>query len=160
MRAYTGREKAEALCLLRANGGNVKRTARELGLPRKTVCTWAKGKGITQEVRRLSEDPEIRGDLAGRFERIAVAALESVTKEKLEKAGFKDTMIGAGIAVEKAQLLRGQPTAIHKQAAETLEEAASRLLEKFARKGITISLEQAREKILELKPEYRQLVGG
>ena len=77
-----------------------------------------------------------------------------------EKAGARDLALVAGIATDKAELLAGNPTArvAHESAARTLEEAAGRLLEKLAARGIAISLEQAREKILEIKPEYRQLL--
>ena len=40
MNTYTDQQKAEALAALIENGGNVKATARELGIPRPTLITW------------------------------------------------------------------------------------------------------------------------
>ena len=39
-RSYSDAERAEALAVLDANAGNVERTARHLGLPRKTLEGW------------------------------------------------------------------------------------------------------------------------
>jgi len=111
-RVYTDRERAEALLLLRANAGNVKRTARELALPRKTMCTWSQGRGITEEVRRLSEDSEVRAGLAGKFKQTAHRALDALTDEKFAQASAKDLALVAGISTDKAELLEGRATQV------------------------------------------------
>jgi transposase-like protein len=111
-RTYTDRERAAALLLLRTNGGNIKRTARELGLPRKTVCTWSQGRGISEEVKRMSEDPEVRKELAGKFKQTANRALDALTDEKLAGASAKDLALVAGIATDKSELLQGRATQV------------------------------------------------
>src|SRR5438876_453768 len=44
--AYTGDDMVFALRALEANGGNVTRTARELGIPIATLHQWARGKRV------------------------------------------------------------------------------------------------------------------
>ena len=40
-RKYTAAERAARLAVLKANGGNLARTARETGVPRTTLQSWA-----------------------------------------------------------------------------------------------------------------------
>ncbi len=116
-RTYSPAEKADALAHLTAEGGNVKRAAREAGVPRKTLEGWSKGRGVTAEVLRMSEHS--KKVLAGKLFREADEAADTLA-EKRGGAGYRDVMVGIGIAVDKAQLLTGQPT----QIAESVEQAA------------------------------------
>jgi hypothetical protein len=43
-RHYSDEDRAEALAVLDANAGNLKRTARDLGIPRATLQEWAGGR--------------------------------------------------------------------------------------------------------------------
>jgi len=40
---YSDEERADALLALEANGGNLSRTARQMGIPRATLRLWAQG---------------------------------------------------------------------------------------------------------------------
>jgi len=111
-RAYSKREKADALALLSANAGNVRRTARESGLPHMTVDGWAKGRGITEEVQKMSETPEVTLSLADKFKSLSRACLNGITPEKIEKASVRDLAVASGIFAEKGELLSGNPTKI------------------------------------------------
>jgi ribosomal protein L29 len=49
-RKYTAAERAARLAVLKANGGNLARTARETGVPRNTLRTWAAAAGLDLKV--------------------------------------------------------------------------------------------------------------
>ena len=106
---YSDDFRAEALAALAANGGNVKRTARQLGLPRKTLDGWATG-------RTPPPPAHLRHQ---KSERLA-QALESVVRQLLEEASrpeataaapLKDLALALGIAVDKMLLLRADEAA-------------------------------------------------
>ena len=119
-RHYSDEQKATALAVLASNGGNVDRTARELGMPRKTLDRWAKG-GVHPDVARSGQ--EKRRPLAELFEDIARRSLGYVTDEKLKTADPQKLVTIAAIATDKAQLLRGQPTSITEDVSQ-LSDAA------------------------------------
>lgn len=106
---YSDSEKATALALLDANGGNVSGTARQLGIPAKTLENWAKHKGVGPDVANIGEVK--KRALADKLEDLAHQIIDSAPG-KIEKAGLKDSLIAFGTAVDKMQLLRGKPTAI------------------------------------------------
>jgi 8-oxo-dGTP pyrophosphatase MutT (NUDIX family) len=63
-RHYSDEERAEALAVLDANAGNLKRTARDLDIPRATLQEWAGG-ALEATARRetLEETGVAAGDL-------------------------------------------------------------------------------------------------
>jgi hypothetical protein len=54
-RRYSDADKAAALLYLKANGGNYKRTAEELGIPLMTLHGWGDGRCIHPEVTRIRD---------------------------------------------------------------------------------------------------------
>lgn len=109
---YSDEQKAAALAAIKANGGNLFRTAHELKIPFQTLSNWAKdtrepvqgfSKLVTEKEESLAElcDKVARKYLNHASDDFVVA----VTPGHL-------SMTAAGIAVDKAQLLRGQPTSI------------------------------------------------
>jgi hypothetical protein len=106
---YTDSARADALAALAANGGNFTRTAAQLGIPRRTLQHWAKGECAPQ-VRELAQQK--KGPLADAFEELARELLGGMTPEKMAAATLQQLATAAGIAVDKMQLLRGQPTTI------------------------------------------------
>lgn len=113
-RRYSDKERATALAALAANGGNVLRTARDTGIPRKTVELWAKEQaGGTLMPDVAAECQEIKGDLASELEAWAWQLL-NLNREPAEarKARYQERSNGIGIAIEKSRLLREQPTSI------------------------------------------------
>jgi transposase-like protein len=103
-RHYSAGERAMVLAALAANGGNVKRTARQAGVPRKTLEGWAKGRrlaGVRGEVRHQG-----RADLADRFEDLAHRLLDAISA-RLAEASFRELVVALGIVVDKMVLLRG-----------------------------------------------------
>jgi hypothetical protein len=103
---YTELQRTEALAALAANGGNVSKTARETGIPRKTIETWRDG--VTSE-----EYEEKKVDLADRLETLCFTFAEAIAaKLRGRKCDIKEMSVAFGITVDKLLLLRGSPTAI------------------------------------------------
>ncbi len=113
-RQYTDEEKAEALAALDANAGNVARTARQIGIPRTTLQSWANQRGTNEGVTKLRHQK--KGELADALEKLARKLIE-VASEKIADATLQQVMTSVGIAIDKMQLLRNQPTAIEQQQA-------------------------------------------
>ena len=114
-RVYSDREKAEALAIYDACG-NLSETSRNTGIPDATLSDWISGKrGVSSP-----DLPKLRNEkgqnLSDSFERIAVEACHvaqaRLTGKQANEIPFNHLMTGAGIAVDKMQLLRGQPTTI------------------------------------------------
>lgn len=125
-RSYSDEEKAAALLALQANGGNVTATAKQLGLPWGTLHDWSRGKGTVPAVMEIQGGK--RPCLAERFEQIAHLALD-LLPGKMEASTSRDLGVVAAIAVDKARLLREQPTTITRTEENTDAERADRILE-------------------------------
>lgn len=107
-RRYSDEERAAALAALAANGGNVGRTARELGIAETTVRHWATG-DRHPEAAQMGERK--KQDMATALEGVAWKLLRSLPK-KVAKAPLNQAATAMGIAIDKARLLRGEPTQI------------------------------------------------
>jgi len=104
-RSYSDADKATALAALDANGGNVKRTASQLNIPHKTLDDWAHGRKLHPAVAELRTVK--KGALADKFENLAHHLLDAMP-EKIQKATLSQCAVTAGIAVDKAKILRGE----------------------------------------------------
>ena len=104
-RTYSDTEKATALAMLDANGGNLSRTQRETSVPRSTLREWRDGRhhGEVADIRQ-----EKRVELADLLEEKVLAMLGGITKAKIQKTGVKDLMTAVGIGTDKILALRGQ----------------------------------------------------
>lgn len=131
-RTYTDDEIAAALARLRANRGNAKRTAAQLGVSRTTLRQWAglspvKGKQVgPQKVEAASHE------LAGRLDEISRTiserVLEAAGRVPIETSGdLKNMLIGQGITIEKASFARGGPTSRAEQVRVSLTDEAQSL---------------------------------
>lgn len=121
---YSDEDKATALAALDANRGNVKGTAKNLGIPEPTLRSWAKGRGTNAAVADLQAHK--KKDLADKLEDIA-HKLAGAISDKIKDATLQQTATSLGIVVDKMQLLRGQPTNITDDASLTDTERASRI---------------------------------
>lgn len=108
-RTYSDSDKAAALAALDANGGDVSHTARQLGVPRKTLSEWARGRGVSEDVPGMRAGK--RGELTERLESVAHAILDALPGS-LAGAQPHHLATALGIVLDKRQLLQGQPTAI------------------------------------------------
>lgn len=119
-KVYSEQEKAQALAMLKSEGGNISRVAKAIGISANTLRSWR-----NQVSSHLSSDcvpkkqpdaptiqervEEASADLASRFEQ-EIGAILSTLPSKREGATYKDLATSIGILTDKIQLLRGQPT--------------------------------------------------
>jgi len=118
-RSYSDADKAKALIALDLNGGNVKYTAEQLNLPRKTLATWKDGNHINEDVVSIRHNKT--QELANKFEDLANLYIGQAVLT-VDSAKGTNAITGAGIAVDKMRLLRGESTqniAIHSIAEHT-----------------------------------------
>lgn len=129
-RAYSDRQRAEAVAAVVANEGNVNLTARMLGIPQKTLDQWVKGtRAQNDETPSLIE--AAKGDLADTCEQKVWLLIGGLTEDKIEKAPVAQLTTGIGTLIDKMRLLREQPTGIHEQRSDLPSKAqlAERLRE-------------------------------
>lgn len=129
-RVYRPEEKAHALATLEANNGNVKGTARDLGIPAITLRQWA-GKNQTgrampfADTESVSDAKSLLADTCQMIARKAWAQVDATLRD----AKARDAAVIAGIATDKMLLLRGDATVI----TSTADKERSRLLaERYA----------------------------
>ena len=101
-RSYSDEQKALALAGLDANAGNVARTARQLGLPRKTLDQWAKGR-VPPGVANLRHQK--KEALADRLEELAGRLLDAMPG-KIAGASLIQLAVAVGIIIDKMVMLR------------------------------------------------------
>lgn len=156
-RRYSDEEKAEALASLDANEGRLTLTAEMLGIPVQTLHCWDMGRGVHPSVMQLRTHK--KEELANELDSVALLAAR-LAGEKVTGASFKDTMIGLGIAVEKAALLRGEATANvgHVETLQTAQQALDRLFELARERQPDITREQVRARLVARRPELATLL--
>lgn len=129
-RDYSLDIKAQAIALLKANDGNVGRTARELNIPDDTVRYWLNNPSLaeihTQKRLELSDLAESNAYKLG----LSINSLD------LSDVSLSQQATAFGIMVDKMQLLRGQPTSIS---------------ENIERKELTVVLEDALNDVIDVK---------
>lgn len=107
-RRYTDEFRAQALACLQANAGNVKRTAKQLGIPEKTLEGWHKG-------TRNPVHAELRDKKTGELKDVLDAWVREITSipvERFPELSLQQAGVAVGIAVDKIMLLTGRPTVI------------------------------------------------
>jgi transposase-like protein len=104
-RSYSEEDKAAALVLLDSNGGNVFRTARQLGMPRATLQEWRDGRGTNADVTTSRQVK--KGELSARFESAVHELLDAVTPAKLRAASLRDLAWSLGVMTDKMLVLDG-----------------------------------------------------
>lgn len=105
-RQYSDNDKATALAALDANGGNVSKTARQLGIPNTTLTEWRDGR-IHDDVTVLRKRK--KEELVGRLVEIAHLLIDAMP-DKIKDANLQQSATTLGITIEKIQLLDGSPT--------------------------------------------------
>lgn len=110
-RRYSDEERAATLAALHANAGNVRRTARQVGVAEATVRHWAQG---TRHPEGAKMGAQKRGAMAAALECVAWKLVDALDRppEALAAAPLNQIATALGIALDKMRLLRGQPTAI------------------------------------------------
>lgn len=105
-RRYSDEERANAVAALAANAGNVSRTAAQLGIPAKTLENWAKGSAHPEAA---DNGEQKKAGMAAALDEIAWKLLGAI-EGKIGDASLSHTATAMGIAIDKARLLRGEPT--------------------------------------------------
>jgi transposase-like protein len=127
-RQYTEDDKATALAALAANGGNIRRTARELNIPATTLRKWQAGTGVNQACAH--KGAQKKAELDSLFEQAAQVYLGRALDEgAVAKTPGKDAIIAAATATDKMRLLREQATSIEGHADLTDDQRLDRLRE-------------------------------
>ena len=112
--AHSDNRKGEALAALDANGGNVARTARQTGIPRKTLSEWAAGRYMAEDVAEIRQ--HVKQTLADRCESL-LGTLLGLMDDKAATAKFSELAFGVEKTAHVMQLLRGEATSITEQRA-------------------------------------------
>lgn len=106
-RQYSDEDKAIALVALKANGGNLSKTARETGFPLSTIRNWRDGNGVVDEVAEIGNEKAI--DFANLL-RAELMAIFDTLPDKRDDAKYRELATAAGIFIDKLQLLTGDVT--------------------------------------------------
>lgn len=109
-RRYTERDQAKTAVVLKANGGNVKKTGRETGVPPATVRDWK---------QKWEEDgyPDVE-DFELELKDFVESATEvrflmvEMLREKIERRELtgRDLITGIGILTDKINIMTGMAT--------------------------------------------------
>lgn len=102
-RRYSDVERAEALAVLMANGGNLRQTSRQLKIPLTTLKQWAKDQ--TSPVPRAELVAAVES-LDTRLERYILEGL-SLHPSQFQGLNFRDYTDGISKLIEKLAALRG-----------------------------------------------------
>lgn len=114
-REYTDEEKAAALAALRASKGNYSEAARLTNTDESNVRRWAKSApGVVAEIaeQKSADLATLMHDIAYRgagLERRAFTHFESLTDAEIAQHLPEINRV-TGTAIDKAQLLAGEPT--------------------------------------------------
>src|SRR5262245_9258364 len=102
MKRYTPEQRADALVLLTASGGQSRRTARQTGIPESTLRHWRNG---TRAPEARAMGARKNRPTAEACEHIAALLLKSI-EGKLDTGTAVGLATVFGIMVDKAQILR------------------------------------------------------
>lgn len=118
-RKYSDEDKASALAILDAMGGNVNGAAKELGIAESTLRSWKNERGVHPVVAGLREQK--RGELADRLKEIAHQIVDALP-HKIEDSNLRDAGVTLGIIVDKINLLTGAATSRTEHMVSVLDE--------------------------------------
>jgi transposase-like protein len=122
---YSPEDKAAVLAVLAANGGNIKRTARETGIAITTVRNWSRGNTAppSDELVQAAVDEFVKS--AERIREMALVKLEAAVESGEVKA--RDLITVIGVLDDKITRASGLPTqrTEHQHALPSREELQS-----------------------------------
>ena len=108
MTRYTDAQVAQALAALELNGGNVKRTARELGINHETVRAWKLRMGVPLGVTREQHQATVQAhqhDWASMYGEAQIIALDRARAiaptMPATPDGLRALMVMAGVSADK-----------------------------------------------------------
>ena len=119
---YSDEFRQSAMAALAANDGNVWQTAKQIGIPVRTLQSWKMGEAHSELVTTCQPK---KIELAAAIKE-TMWMLLSTTEPKARKAPLKDVGIVFGIMAEKYLLLMGQPTDIRKSVSDLNDDDLNR----------------------------------
>ena len=128
-REYSDIDKRELLIEVAKNQGSARKASRATGVPNRTLGRW--WDALTEDERQ-EYLLEARKRQEGYWQAIHDECLR-VARKKVEDMSPRDALVGAGIAFDKLQLIRGQATGINATVAadaESLARSVEEILQK------------------------------
>lgn len=107
--AYSEDKKAETLALLAANGGKLRETAKQAGVPYPTLQKWANVEAKPEVAQKVTTKKASMADEAERVAKLLLGDMASTEKRKA--APLSSLAMAFGVTVDKMRLLRGESTA-------------------------------------------------
>jgi transposase-like protein len=108
-RKYNDGDRAQVFTALTINQGNIKRSARETGVPVSTVRLWKKEweeQGPSEEVALLAAEAATRFVATAENARdLALAKWQALVEE--DKVAARDLMTGVGVLTDKIHAAKG-----------------------------------------------------
>lgn len=119
-RTYTDQNRAAVYAALQVNNGNVKRSARETGVPISTVRDWKReweDGGLPEEVSEAL--PQVVEDIVEAFVRVRDKGLLELERQ-IERGDLKGSALVAavGMMTDKIRLYQGQATQVREERME------------------------------------------
>lgn len=125
-RPYPDEEKAAALALLAAHGGNLSTAAKAVGCARRTLKRWRDDSDVAMS--QIAHQK--KAELEELFKAEIIAAFGSMA-DKRGAASYRDVATAVGIFFDKLRLMGEQSTEIHDHRHQDITPAE-------AREGLTI----------------------
>lgn len=130
-RKYSDGDKAMALATLDANEGDVRKTAKLLNIPGSTLTDWSKNRGTNWEIAEIRAVK--KQELSEKLEQVAHALVDNILiraqSDLSVMVPLKDFAVTLGIAIDKMQILKGEPNQISRDVTNhTNEERVDRIL--------------------------------
>lgn len=111
-RTYTDKDRARVHAFLSANGGNIKRTARECSVPISVVRDWKRKwehEGVPPEVEAAL--PSVVDEIVDEFTRVRDKGLQEMERQLDEGLVKGQALVSAiGMLTDKIRLFRGEAT--------------------------------------------------
>jgi transposase-like protein len=104
---YSEEFKASIIAAIEANNGNVHATAKLFNVPSDTVRYWWANSERFREIQAASSE-----NLANKLEHLAHSCADSLAEHDFSIVAARDKAAVMAVAIDKMQLLRGQPTEI------------------------------------------------
>ncbi|SRR5713101_2642305 len=143
-RDYPVELKAAVIAAIEQNGGNVLATSKLFNLPPDTVRYWWANSDRFREIQVTSSIC-----LADKLENVAHSYVDSLASHDLSIVTARDKASVAAIAIDKMQLLRGEPTSIPGLSEQDRALRLAELLERV--QGRVIDVTPAEETDIQLK---------
>ena len=149
---------ADAVIALSEPGKTVAAAGRESGLSSTAVNRIVtRMEGDLAAVARPIQALKLK-EITDEFGQLSIDAIRAITPEKLEEAKARDLAVVAGVAIDKWQLLRGQPTTrMEITDRRKMDEVAAILLKEAARRGITVTTDPVTGEVSSDKSPYRNI---